>query len=103
MSTFAFFLVLAGNLEMILEFGSVSFLLVSLLMAYANYRIRDLTASSVILTLLAFFGLMAGTLLILYYEFSDQPKQMLFIVGIYLLLTLVSLLYAKSRRLHTDK
>jgi len=88
---------------MILEFGSVSFLLVSLLMAYANYRIRDLTASSVILTLLAFFGLMAGTLLILYYEFSDQPKQMLFIVGIYLLLTLVSLLYAKSRRLHTDK
>jgi len=101
MSTFAFCLVLAGNLELILEFGSVTFLLVSLLMAYANYRIRTLTASSVTLTLLAFFGLMAGTLLILYYEFSDQPKQMFFILGIYIALTVAAWLYAKSRRKHT--
>ncbi len=101
LSMFAFCLVLAGNLELILEFGSVTFLLVSLLMAYANYRIRDLTASSVVLTLLAFFGLLAGTVLILYYEFSDQPKQMLFILGFYTVLTLAAWLYAKSKRLHT--
>jgi len=101
MSLFAFCLVLTGNLELILEFGSVTFLLVSLLMAYANYRIRDLTASSVTLTLLAFLGLMAGTLLILYYEFTDQPKQMLFILCFYIVLTLGAWLYAKSRSFHT--
>ena len=39
LSVFAFILVLAGNLELILEFGSVTFLLVSLLMAYANYKL----------------------------------------------------------------
>ena len=64
MATLAFILVLAGGLELILEFGSVTFLLVSLLMAYANYKIRDLTNSSSALTIIAIVGLMGGTLLI---------------------------------------
>ncbi len=94
MSAFAFALVLAGDLEMILEFGSVTFLLVSLLMAYANFKIRHLTQSSLMITLIAIIGLLVGTLLILYYEFNNQPEQMLFIVVIYLLLTAGSWLYA---------
>ena len=76
MSVFAFLLVLAGSLEVILEFGSVTFLLVSLLMAYANYSIRDLTSSSLYITVVAFFGLLTGTILIIYYEFSNQPQQL---------------------------
>ena len=98
MATLAFGLVLAGNLEVILEFGSVTFLLVSMLMGHANYRIRHLTGSSPLLTVVAITGLVLGTVLILYYEFRYQPRQMLFVGGLYILLTLGSWLYAKSKK-----
>ena len=97
MSTLAFALVLAGSLQVILEFGSVTFLLVSLLMAYANYKIRDLTQSSLLITLVSIAGLAMGAALILYYEFNNQPQQLLFIVGLYLLLTLGSWLFSRNR------
>ncbi len=99
MAQLALLLVLAGSLEVILEFGSVTFLLVSLLMAYANYKIRGLTNSSSVITIISFLGLMFGTILILYYEFSNQPQQMFFIGGLYALLTLGSWLYS-SRKNH---
>ncbi len=92
----AFSLVLAGSLEIILEFGSVTFLFVSLLMAYANFRIRHLTQSSLIITSLSFAVLLFGTALILYYEFNHQPQQLLFIIALYALLTLAAWLFAKQ-------
>jgi len=95
MSALAFILVLSGSLEAILEFGSITFLLVSLLMAYANYKIRDLTKSSLTITVISFLGLMVGTILILYYEFENEPQQVIFIGGIYILLTLGSWLYSR--------
>lgn len=97
MAVFAFLLVLAGSLEVILEFGSVTFLLVSLLMAFANYKIRHLTDSSAIITILSFFGLLCGAVLILYYEFNNQPRQMFFIMGLYILLTTGSWLYSRDK------
>ena len=97
MSLLAFLLVLAGSLQVILEFGSVTFLLVSLLMAYANFRIRHLTHSSLMITLISIIGLLTGTLLIFYYEFQNQPQQLLFIGGIYLLLTGGAWLYARKK------
>jgi hypothetical protein len=97
MATLAFLLVLAGSLELILEFGSVTFLLVSLLMAYANFKIRKLTHSSSVLTILAFLGLLSGAILILYYELTYQPQQMLFIAGLYALLTLGAWLYSRAQ------
>ena len=100
MSTLAFALVLAGSLEVILEFGSVTFLLVSLLMAYANYKIRDLTQSSLLITLVSMIGLAIGTALILYYEFNNQPRQLLFIIGLYILLTLSSWLFSRNQAQH---
>ncbi len=96
MAGLAFLLVLAGNLEVILEFGSVTFLLVSLLMAYANYKIRHLTHSSLLITVLSFFGLLFGTALIFYYEFNNQPQQLFFIGGLYALLTMGSWLYSRK-------
>ncbi len=99
MATMAYLLVLAGSLEVILEFGSVTFLLVSLLMAFANYKIRELTNSSTFITILSFSGLLSGTVLILYYEFNNQPRQLYFIIGLYALLTAGSLLYSR-RKLH---
>ncbi len=102
MAVLAFLLVLAGSLKIILEFGSVTFLLVSLLMAYANYRIRYLTDSSAILTFTSILGLMSGTVLIVYYEFSTQYKQMIFICGLYALLTLGSWLYSRGKVKHCN-
>jgi len=97
MAIFAFLLVLAGNLEVILEFGSVTFLLVSLLMAYANFKIRDLTRSSTFITLVSIVGFLCGTALILYYEYSNQPEQLIFILGLYGILTLSAFLYARTK------
>ena len=95
MSSLAFMLVLAGNLEMILEFGSITFLLVSLLMAYANYKIRHKTKSSLLVTLISFFGLLGGAFLIMYYEFIHKPEQLVFIGSLYLGLTIAAWLYAR--------
>lgn len=97
MAMLAFSLILAGSLEVILEFGSVTFLLVSMLMAYANYKIRHLTGSSPVVTMLSLLSLMLGTVIIVYYELSTQPEQMIFIGGLYVLLTLSSWLYSKAR------
>ena len=98
MAILAFLLVLVGSLEVILEFGSITFLLVSLLMAFANFKIRHLTSSSTFITALSIFGLLMGTILIFYYEFDSQPDQLIFIFGLYSLLTSGSWLYSKRRK-----
>ncbi|GIT97711.1 APC family permease [Sulfurovum sp. TSL1] len=97
MALFAFLLVLTGSLEVILEFGSITFLLVSFLMAYANFKIRNLTNSSLWITTLSIVGLLFGIVFILYYEFNNKPQQLLFIVGLYVLLTLCSWLYSRNK------
>ena len=96
MSSLAFILVLSGSLQIILEFGSITFLLVSLLVAYANYTISDLTKSSPAITIIAILGLMSGTIFIFYYEFINQIQQLYFIGGIYLLLAVSSWLYSRG-------
>jgi amino acid transporter len=96
MATLAFCLVLAGSLEVFLEFGSVTFLLVSVLMAWANYKVRVLTQSSTVITWLAMIGLSTGAVLILYYQWNHQPEQLYFIVGLYFILTMSAWLYARS-------
>jgi len=97
MAVLAFCLVLAGNLEVILEFGSVTFLLVSVLMAWANYKMRALTQSSTAITWLAMIGLSGGAALILYYQWNHQPQQLYFIIGLYVILTMSAWLYAGGR------
>jgi amino acid transporter len=97
MSSLAFCLVLAGNLRVLLEFGSVTFLLVSLLVAYTNHKISEQTGSSPAITLCALVGLTTGTALIIYFEATTQPEQLLFIGGLYVLLTAGSWGYAKAR------
>lgn len=100
-STLSFFLILAGSLQILLEFGSITFLLVSLLMAYANFKIRDLTDSSLFITAISFLGLLIGTALILYYEFNNQPKQLIFIIVIYAILTISSWLFSRNKLQNT--
>ena len=97
MSIIASILIVMGGLRLILEFGSITFLLVSLLMSIANFKIRDKTNSSLLITLLSILGLLIGTVLIFYYEFINQPQQLIFITILYFLLSLGAWGYARSR------
>lgn len=98
MAIMASVLILIGGLELILEFGSITFLLVSLLMAIANYKIRDKTNSSTLLTVLSILGLGAGGILILYYEFTAKWEQMLAIIVLYILLAFGAFIYSKKKK-----
>ena len=98
MASIASILILVGGLQLILEFGSITFLLVSLLMSIANFKIRKETNSSLAITVISIIGLSLGTLLILYYEFQNSPEQLIFIALLYLLLTLGAWAYTKVRK-----
>jgi len=98
MSVFAFTLILVGNLKVILEFSSVTFLLVSLLMAIANFKIYKKTNSSLFMIILAIIGLFIGMVLILYYEYTTQIEQLYFIGTLYLVLTLGAFGYSKTNK-----
>jgi len=98
MASIASILILVGGLQLILEFGSITFLLVSLLMSIANFKIRKETNSSLPITVISIIGLSFGTLLILYYEFQNSPEQLMFIALLYLLLTLGAWAYTKVRK-----
>lgn len=95
MASTASILILIGGLRLILEFGSITFLLVSLLMAIANFKIRRKTRSSTLFTTIAITGLAVGSILILWYEYKTKPEQMLFIMILYILLSIGAWSYAK--------
>jgi amino acid transporter len=97
MSLTATLLILVGGLRLILEFGSITFLFVSLLMALANFKIRKKTHSSTLFTLISILGLFTGAILIIFYEYQTQPEQLLFIVILYVILTLGAWSYAKIK------
>jgi amino acid transporter len=97
MAFLAFCLVLSGSLELILEFGSVTFLIVSLLMAIANFKMRYKTNSSTYLTSIAIFLLAGSAILLIYYEFKVKFEQILFILILYVLLTLLSWVYSRKK------
>jgi amino acid transporter len=98
MSLFAFILILIGDLKVILEFGSVTFLLVSLLMAFANLKIYKRTSSYLPFILFAIGGLLIALILILYFEYKNQIEQLYFIGGIYMVLTLGAILYSWNNK-----
>ena len=98
MAGMASILIIIGGLELILEFGSITFLLVSLLMAIANYKIRVKTNSSKFLTALSIVGLGIGGILILYYEFTTKWEQMIFIIFLYMLLAIGAWKYSKNKK-----
>ena len=87
-----------SDLKVILEFGSVTFLLVSILMAYANFKIYKLTNSSLLISIVAIIGLSSGMVLIIYYEAVTQVEQLYFIGGIYMLLTFGAFLFSYKNK-----
>ncbi|GGD49962.1 amino acid transporter [Malaciobacter pacificus] len=102
MSILAFILVLSGSLTLILEFGSITFLIVSLIMAIANFKIKDETKSSTIVLIISIFVLALSTFFIIYYEYVNAIEQLYFIVFIYLILTIASYYYSKKSKLEEN-
>lgn len=90
-------LILAGGLRLILEFGSITFLIVSLLIAITNYSIREKTRSSGFVSILSIAGLTLGAGLILYYELTHEVEQMLFILVMYVLLSIGAYVYSRKK------
>lgn len=95
MAMTASILIFVGGLKLILEFGSITFLLVSLLMAVANFKIREKTHSHTLFAIVAILGLVIGAALIFYYEYKTKPEQLVFILALYAILTLGAYIYAK--------
>ncbi len=98
MSVLSFSLIAMGNLEVILEFGSITFILVSWLMAFANLKIRDKTNSSLIIIIVSLLGLFTAASLIVYYEINSDIKQIYSTGIIYFVLTLGAWLYSKFKK-----
>jgi amino acid transporter len=94
MAFVASILIIVGGLKLILEFGSVTFLIVSLLMAYANFTIRKDTQSNTFIAATAIVGLFMAVLLIFYYEFITNRTKMEFIIFVYVLLSLFAYIYS---------
>jgi amino acid transporter len=97
MSALAFLLILVGGLQLILEFGSITFIIVSFLMAVANFRMRRETDSNIVLTLIAMGGLLGAGSLVFYFEFVRAPEQLVSILVVYGLLTLAALARSGQR------
>ncbi|MCW8842499.1 MAG: APC family permease [Rhodobacteraceae bacterium] len=97
MAGFASLLIVIGDLRLILEFGSITFLLVSILMAWANHIHRVKTNAHPAMTLLAIFGLSGGALLILIFEARHAPAQLAFVLFLYIALSLGAYLYTRLR------
>jgi len=98
MSFLAFVLILSGGLQIILEFGSITFIIVSFLMAYANYKKRNETNASIFLAIIAMIGLFGSGILIFYFEFTENPKQLIYIFSMYLILIIGASTYAKKKQ-----
>jgi hypothetical protein len=88
---------LIGGLELILKFGSITFLLVSFLMAYANFTIRDKTQSKAFLAVLAMIGLALAGAFIIYYEFLTDIYGVFFTFLVYIILTFCAWLYSRFK------
>ncbi|MEN4052299.1 APC family permease [Sulfurimonas sp. NWX79] len=101
MATIAALLIAIGGLRLILEFGSITFLLVSLLISIANFKIRKDTHSSYIITISSILTLFVGTLLIFYYEYKTNMEQLLFIGVLYITLSLGAFGYANIHKKFT--
>ncbi|MCB0393494.1 MAG: amino acid permease [Bdellovibrionales bacterium] len=95
MGVCAYLFILSGGLKLIIEFGSITFILVSFLMALTNFKIRDRTQSGFFMTLTAmlFLGLAGVTILV--YEAETDENQLIRILGIYVFLALSAKLYIR--------
>lgn len=95
MSVSAYIFILTGGLETILEFGSITFIVVSFLMAFSNFKIAHKTNTKRVYAFIAMTGLAMAGIIILWYQVQYDTSQIIYICFIYGLITLLSWVYAK--------
>jgi amino acid transporter len=98
MSVFSFILILSGGLQIILEFGSITFIIVSFLMAFANFKKRTETKTHIFPAIIAMLGLLLGGVLIFYFEFKENFQQLLYILLMYVLLIVGAYIYSVKNK-----
>ncbi|MFT6397539.1 MAG: amino acid transporter [Bradymonadia bacterium] len=95
MAALAWILVLTGGLDLILEFGSLTFMLVSLLMAVANLKIREHTGANLWVGLLAVAALVSGVLLIISWQLRTDLSHFIVTLGVGVAVVVGSMIYAR--------
>ncbi|RLA65443.1 MAG: amino acid permease [Epsilonproteobacteria bacterium] len=98
MATTAFLFITLGELESILQFGSITFILVSFIMAYSNFVIRKKTKSNSLVTVTSMVGLGSGAVLILYYVYQTDKTQLVIIFSVYFILGLGAMIFNMVRK-----
>ncbi|MFT4709577.1 MAG: amino acid transporter [Bacteroidia bacterium] len=97
MTLMALLMVSLGGLEELLEFSSITFIIVSLLMAHANFVKRKETGTHTMLAVLVMAFLAVGLLAILQYQWLFHVRALSVTLGIYVCLGLGSAAYAQRR------
>lgn len=97
MTLAALLMVILGGLEELLEFSSITFIIVSLLMAHANFIKRKQTGTHAVLALAVMAFLAVGLLAILRYQWLFHPRALAVTLGLYAALGLGSAAYARRR------
>lgn len=98
MTLAALLLVTLGGLEDLLEFSSITFILVSLLMAHANFVKREQTGTHPVLAILAMVFLAVGLLAILRYQWLFHVRALVVTLGLYAALGIGSATYARRSK-----
>jgi len=91
----SYIFILTGSLELIVKFGSITFLFVSFLMAYANFKIRKKTNTKISIALISLFGLSVAAMSIIYFEMITDIRNLIYILLVYILITIGAFGYSK--------
>lgn len=97
MAVLAFVLILSGGLQVILEFGSITFIIVSFLMAWSNFKMRKSTKTALFPAIVAMSGLFLAGTMIFYFEIRENLYQFAYIISIYAILSLGAYIYARRK------
>jgi len=90
--------VLFGALESIVAFSSITFLLVSLAVAVANFILRERTGASAAVVIASILLMGATVGLMLWYLWHEDPETLADIGLIYLLIAMLFLIFRRTKR-----
>jgi lipid-A-disaccharide synthase-like uncharacterized protein len=67
-------------------------------MAYTNFVKRNENKTRISSAIVAMLGLLGGGILIIHFMYIQNPVELVYISGVYLVLTVSSFLYAKQKK-----
>jgi len=88
-----------GSLELIASFSSLTFLLVSLAVNSANYKLRDKTKANTYYIVLGMALLLFTVATLVYYLIQHSPQELIWICSIYVAIVILELVSKSFSRL----